>query len=119
LYKQYSLQGLRFGERTYISSSPIYQWTRTYFCAVWRQQHPQGDFDLQSIWVPLSVHGLCLYMHPSKKSGIDMERFAVMLETAKQLNEGLDAYLLDDHEIVNRKAYCSLSPLCYKRNNLL
>ena len=34
-------------------------------------------------------------MHVSKNSSIDEERFTIMLETAKQLSEGLDAYLLD------------------------
>lgn len=54
-----------------------------------------GIFDLQNIGA-FSVRGLCLYMHPSKNSGIDSERLAVMLETARQLSEGLDAHLLDN-----------------------
>ncbi|HHT0593005.1 TPA: cell division protein ZipA C-terminal FtsZ-binding domain-containing protein [Legionella anisa] len=54
-----------------------------------------GVFDLQNIGA-FSVRGLCLYMHSSKNSSIDIERFAVMLETARQLSEGLDAHLLDD-----------------------
>lgn len=54
-----------------------------------------GVFDLQNIGA-FSVRGLCLYMYPSKNSGIDIERLAVMLETARQLSEGLDAHLLDD-----------------------
>ena len=35
-------------------------------------------------------------MQASKNPSIDAERFTVMLETARQLSEGLDAYLLDD-----------------------
>lgn len=54
-----------------------------------------GIFDLQNIGA-FSVRGLCLYMHPSKNSSIDTERLAVMIETARQLSEGLDAHLLDD-----------------------
>jgi cell division protein ZipA len=54
-----------------------------------------GTFDLQNMGA-FSVRGLCLYMHFSKNSGIDIERFSVMLETARQLSEGLDAFLLDD-----------------------
>ncbi len=54
-----------------------------------------GVFDLQNIGA-FSVRGLCLYMHSSKNSGIDKERLAVMLETARQLSEELDAHLLDD-----------------------
>lgn len=54
-----------------------------------------GVFDLQNIGA-FSVRGLCLYMHSSKNAGIDRERLAVMLETARQLSEELDAHLLDD-----------------------
>jgi cell division protein ZipA len=35
-------------------------------------------------------------MQASKNPSIDAERFAIMLETARQLSEGMDAYLLDD-----------------------
>ena len=54
-----------------------------------------GVFDLQNIGA-VSVHGLCLFMQASGNSTIDAERFAIMLDTAKQLSEGLDTYLLDD-----------------------
>lgn len=54
-----------------------------------------GVFDLQNIGA-FSVHGLCLFMQASGNSTIDAERFAIMLDTAKQLSEGLDTYLLDD-----------------------
>jgi len=75
-----------------------------------RHQHPNGQgpvlcslatatasgvFDLQNIGA-FSVHGLCLFMEASGNTMIDMERFAIMLDTAKQLSEGLDTYLLDD-----------------------
>jgi cell division protein ZipA len=35
-------------------------------------------------------------MEASKSPVIDEERFAIMLDTAKQLSEDLDTYLLDD-----------------------
>lgn len=54
-----------------------------------------GVFDLQNIGA-FSVRGLCLFMQTTKNPSIDAERFAVMLETARQLSEGLDAHLLDD-----------------------
>lgn len=54
-----------------------------------------GVFDLQNIGA-FSVRGLCLFMHSSNNPAIDAERFAIMLETGKQLSEGLDAYLLND-----------------------
>ena len=54
-----------------------------------------GVFDLQNIGA-FSVRGLCLFMQTSNNPTIDAERFAIMLETARQLSEGLDAHLLDD-----------------------
>ena len=54
-----------------------------------------GTFDLQNIGA-FSVHGLCLFMHASGSHTIDADRFAIMVETAKQLSEGLDTHLLDD-----------------------
>ncbi len=54
-----------------------------------------GVFDLQNIGA-FSVHGLCLFMQASGNPTIDAERFAIMLDTAKQLSEGLDTHLLDD-----------------------
>ena len=75
-----------------------------------RHQHPNGQgpvlcslaaatasgvFDLQNIGA-FSVRGLCLFMQASGNSTIDEERFSIMLDTAKQLNEGLDTHLLDD-----------------------
>jgi len=75
-----------------------------------RHQHPNGQgpilcslaaatasgvFDLQNIGA-FSVHGLCLFMQASGNPTIDAERFTIMLDTAKQLSEGLDTHLLDD-----------------------
>ena len=56
-----------------------------------------GFFDLQNIGA-FSVRGLCLFMQASGNPTIDAERFAIMLDTAKQLSEGLDTYLLDDQQ---------------------
>lgn len=54
-----------------------------------------GVFDLQNIGA-FSVRGLCLFMHVSHDADVNAERFAVLLETGKQLSEGLNAYLLDE-----------------------
>lgn len=54
-----------------------------------------GVFDMQNIGA-FKEKGLCIYMHCSKNPGIDRERFAIMLETARQLKDSLDCYLLDD-----------------------
>lgn len=74
-----------------------------------RHQHPNGQgpvlcslaaatsdgvFDLQNIGA-FSVRGLCMFMQASGNPTIDAERFAIMLDTAKQLGEGLDAHVLD------------------------
>lgn len=54
-----------------------------------------GVFDLQNIGA-FSVRGLCLFMQASGHPAIDSERFDIMLDTAKQLSDGLDTHLLDD-----------------------
>lgn len=54
-----------------------------------------GVFDLQNIGA-FSVRGLCLFMNTSSDAQVNAEHFALMLDTAKQLSEGLDAHLLDD-----------------------
>lgn len=56
-----------------------------------------GVFDLQNIGA-FSVRGLCLFMQASGNSTIDAERFHIMCETAKQLRDGLDTYLLDERK---------------------
>ncbi len=77
-----------------------------------RHQHPNGQgpvlcslaaatttgtFDLQNIGA-FTVRGLCLFMQASGNATIDAERFEIMLDTAKQLSEGLDTHLLDDKQ---------------------
>lgn len=54
-----------------------------------------GLFDMQNIGA-FKEKGLCIYMHRSNNSGIDRERFTIMLDTARQLKDSLDCYLLDD-----------------------
>jgi cell division protein ZipA len=56
---------------------------------------PTGVFDMQNIGA-FSVHGLCLFMHPSGNPTIDAERFTILLETARQLSDELGTHLLDD-----------------------
>lgn len=53
-----------------------------------------GTFDLQTMGA-FSVRGLCLFMAVSGSPPIDAERLSIMLDTARQLSEGLDAHLLD------------------------
>ena len=90
-----------------------------------RHQHPNGQgpvlcslatatesgvFDLQNIGA-FSVRGLCLFMQASGSTAIDMERFSIMVETAKQLSEDLDTHLLDDE----RKPWSASSVRRYTR----
>ena len=86
--------GLRFGEGHLFHRHQFINGQGPVLCSL-AAATSTGVFDLQNIGA-FSVRGLCLYMHSSRNPGIDIERFAVMLETAKQLSEGLDAYLLDD-----------------------
>ena len=55
-----------------------------------------GVFDLQNIGA-FNARGLCLFMQISGNVTIDKDRFNLLYETARQLSEGLDAYLLDEN----------------------
>jgi cell division protein ZipA len=86
--------GLRFGEGQLFHRHQFSNGQGPVLCSL-ATATATGVFDLQNIGA-LSVRGLCLYMHPSKNPGIDKERFSIMLDTARQLSEGLDAHVLDD-----------------------
>jgi len=86
--------GLRFGEGQLFHRHQSPNGQGPVLCSL-AAATPTGVFDLQNIGA-FSVHGLCLFMQASGSPTIDGERFAIMLDTAKQLSEGLDAYLLDD-----------------------
>lgn len=87
--------GLRFGEGHLFHRHQFPNGQGTVLFSV-AAATPSGIFDMQNIGA-FSVRGLCLFMQPSGNSTIDAERFSVMLDTAKQLSEGLDTYLLDDN----------------------
>lgn len=86
--------GLRFGEGHLFHRHQLSNGQGPVLCSL-AAATATGVFDLQNIGA-FSVRGLCLFMHSSHNPGIDEERFGVMLETARQLSEGLDAYWLDD-----------------------
>jgi cell division protein ZipA len=86
--------GLRFGEGQLFHRHQHTNGQGPILCSL-AAATDEGVFDLQNIGA-FSVRGLCLYMHQSGNSGIDAERFDIMLDTAKTLSEDLDAYLLDD-----------------------
>ncbi|MDR3441642.1 MAG: cell division protein ZipA C-terminal FtsZ-binding domain-containing protein [Legionella sp.] len=86
--------GLRFGEGGLFHRHQFTNGDGPILCSLAAATNT-GVFDLQNIGA-FSVRGLCLYMKSSCNPGIDAERFAVMLDTAHQLKEGLDAHLLDD-----------------------
>jgi cell division protein ZipA len=86
--------GLRFGEGHLFHRHQSPNGQGPVLCSL-AAATPTGVFDLQNIGA-FSVHGLCLFMHASGNPTLDAERFAIMLDTAKQLSEGLDTHLLDD-----------------------
>ena len=86
--------GLRFGEGHLFHRHQCPNGQGPVLCSL-AAATPSGVFDMQNIGA-FSVHGLCLFMHASDNATIDAERFSIMLDTAKQLSEGLDTYLLDD-----------------------
>lgn len=86
--------GLRFGEGHLFHRHQSSNGQGPVLCSL-AAATASGVFDMQNIGA-FSVHGLCLFMQASGNPTIDAERFAIMLDTAKQLSEGLDTYLLDD-----------------------
>jgi cell division protein ZipA len=86
--------GLRFGEGQLFHRHQFSNGQGPVLCSL-AAATESGVFDLQNIGA-FSVRGLCLFMHASYNSTIDEERFTVLLDTARQLSEGLDALLLDD-----------------------
>jgi cell division protein ZipA len=86
--------GLRFGKGSLFHRHQFANGDGAIVCSL-AAATATGIFDLQNIGA-FSVRGLCLYMQATHNPDVDAERFALMLDTAKQLSEGLDAYLLDD-----------------------
>ena len=86
--------GLRFGEGHLFYRHQFANGQGPVVCGL-AAATASGVFDMQNIG-GFSVRGLCLFMHAANNPSIDAERFSIMLDTARQLSEGLDAYLLDD-----------------------
>ncbi len=86
--------GLRFGEGHLFHRHQFSNGQGPILCSL-ASATATGVFDLQNIGA-FSVRGLCLFMQVSKDAQINAERFSVMLETGKQLSEGLNAHLLDE-----------------------
>lgn len=86
--------GLRFGEGQLFHRHQYPNGQGPVLCSL-AAATATGVFDLQNIGA-LRVRGLCLFMQASGSPAIDAERFEIMLDTAKQLSDGLDTYLLDD-----------------------
>jgi cell division protein ZipA len=88
--------GLRFGEGNLFHRHQFPNGQGPVLCSL-AAATPSGVFDMQNIGA-FRVRGLCLFMQSSGNPSIDGERFEIMLDTAKQLSEGLDAHLLDDQQ---------------------
>ncbi|WP_019215272.1 cell division protein ZipA C-terminal FtsZ-binding domain-containing protein [Legionella tunisiensis] len=101
--------GLRFGEGQLFHRHQYSNGQGPVLCSL-AAATASGVFDLQNIGA-FSVRGLCLFMQSSGNPTIDAERFAIMLETAKQLSDGLDTFLLDEQ----RQPLTDASIACYQR----
>jgi cell division protein ZipA len=101
--------GLRFGEGHLFHRHQHPNGQGPVLCSL-AAATPTGVFDLQNIGA-FRVHGLCLFMQASGNPTIDAERFAIMLDTGKQLSEGLGTHLLDDR----RQPMCDESIQRYYR----
>ncbi len=86
--------GLRLGEGNLFHRHQQINGQGTILCSL-AAATSKGEFDLENIGT-FSIPGLCLFMYTSGNSIIDTERFIIMHEIGKQLQENLDAYLLDD-----------------------
>jgi cell division protein ZipA len=86
--------GLRFGEGQLFHRHQFTNGQGPVICSL-ATATADGTFDLQNMGA-FSVHGLCLFMETSDNANIDLERFSMMMDTARQLNDGLDTHLLDD-----------------------
>ncbi|MDI1352116.1 MAG: cell division protein ZipA C-terminal FtsZ-binding domain-containing protein [bacterium] len=86
--------GLRFGEGHLFHRHQLPNGQGPVLCSL-AAATATGVFDLQNIGA-FSVRGLCLFMNTSTNSEINQERFSILLETARQLSEGMDAQLLDE-----------------------
>ncbi len=102
--------GLRFGEGNLFHRHQHDNGRGPVLCSL-AAATPTGVFDLQNIGA-FNARGLCLFMHTCGNPTIDNDRFAIMLETAKQLSEGLDTHLLDDHrQLLNDESIARYSKL--------
>ena len=86
--------GLRFGEGALFHRHQLQNGQGPILCSL-ATATATGVFDLQNVGA-LSVRGLCLFMHISKDPNVNTERFSIMLETARQLSDSLNAHLLDE-----------------------
>lgn len=102
--------GLRFGEGQLFHRHQFESGQGPVVCSL-ATATEGGTFDLQNMGA-FSVHGLCLFMEASGNESIDLERFSIMLDTARQLSEGLDTHLLDD----KRKPWSEESLARYHRS---
>ncbi len=101
--------GLRFGEGQIFHRHQYPNGQGPVMCSL-AAATESGTFDMQNIGA-FCVRGLCLFMQSSGNPSIDAERFTIMVDTAKQLAEGLDAELLDD----KRKRFSQESFVRYQR----
>jgi cell division protein ZipA len=97
LFQTMLAAGLRFGDGQLFHRHQFSNGQGPIICSL-AAATESGVFDLQNMGT-FSVRGLCLFMESSANAGIDAERLAIMLDTAKQLSESLDTYLLDDERV--------------------
>ena len=93
--------GLRFGEEKLFHRHLDSHGQGAIMCSV-AAATENGTFDLHQMDT-FSVRGLCIFMQGSSSPGIDAERFGIMVKTAKQLSQSLDAHWLnqDKHPITS------------------
>lgn len=86
--------GLRFGEGNLFHRHQLPNGQGPISCSL-AAATATGVFDLQNMGA-FSARGLCLFMHTSQDARLNTERLSIMLDTAQQLSEMLNAHLLDE-----------------------
>lgn len=101
--------GLRFGEGQLFHRHQFTNGQGPILCSL-AAATASGTFDLHNIGA-FNARGLCLFMQCSDNPAVDLERLNQMVDTAQQLAEGLDTYILDD----DRKPFTEATRLRYSQ----
>lgn len=94
--------GLRFGSGNIFHKHQLEGGRGAVLCSL-AAATPDGTFNINNI-KNFKAQGLCIFMHASKNSVVDKERFDIMLQIAMKLAQELNCELLDEKQLPVNKA---------------